>query len=382
MKLPVSARPSPPIGPRTLAWLAVPYGAVFFLISYFANAAHPSHQWQGWYGAWFDQRQYFLMAAAMHQGNLGPFQYPAAYPFLGFLGSFLLPYDPFLIPDLVLFGVFCYFSTRMLADLLDSAVLTLAASAFVIQASAAMFAVPWTTTVSAVCLAVLLFLCFDTTPLTARTGAIAGLCVGMMFAARVGDVIPGIAVFAVLIFTRRGNWFLAAAAGCAAAIAAIALAVNRAFSGLWLGNYYNALIHQTWCTSCIPGKLYGYLLNPYQAQGVTDPQSMPLVQILPLLLLAPLGLLFLLLDPKHRIKGIAFAAAFVAWTALYGPFWAVTGATLRNGSMHYAKMLFPALTACSFWALIVISRPTRTERRIALVYGVAVVAVVIGVAIV
>jgi hypothetical protein len=50
--------------------------------------------------------------------------------------------------------------------------------------------------------------------------------------------------------------------------------------------------------------------------------------------------------------------------------------------MHYAKMLFPALTACSFWALIVISRPTRTERRIALVYGVAVVAVVIGVAIV
>lgn len=375
-----------PIRGHFLAALASAYALIFFLISYLADPGRPGGAFiPGWYDRLYsyDQWQYYLMANAMHHGSLGPFQYPVLYPFLGYLGGFLYRRDPFVIPDLLLFGVAVYFSVRVFAVVLENSVLTLAAAAFLIHSTCAMFVKPWTTTVTAAALAVILFIYLERRVSTVW-GVICGLAAAATFGARIGDLALAGAVAALIVWElvrkRTGARFLAAAVVSGLAVMAAVLLVDYKFSGLWLGNYYQAAAGQQWCVACIPWKLYGYLIDPFRFQGAGDAISVPMIQVAPLLLLAPLGLFFLFRNPSRRRAAAAFSAMIAGWFVIYGPFSAVTGSSLRYGSVHYAKVLFPVAICCASWALVVAVRPAPAERKVALWYAAIVTAALLGIA--
>jgi len=50
-------------------------------------------------------------------------------------------------------------------------------------------------------------------------------------------------------------------------------------------------------------------------------------------------------------SGDSVLAIVAGWAPIYAPFVAVTGLTLRFGSAHYAKMLFPVLGGAAFFAI-------------------------------
>jgi hypothetical protein len=381
-----TAAKASPIRGHFLAALASAYASIFFLIRYLADPERPGGvSIPGWYDRLYsyDQWQYYLMANAIHDGSLGPFQYPVLYPFLGYAGGFFYRKDPFVIPDLFLFAIAVYFSVRVFAVVLDNSGLTLAAAGLLIHSTCALFVKPWTTTVTAAALAVILFVYLERRAST-FWGVICGFAVAATFGARIGDVVLAGAVAALIVWElvqkRTGARFLAAAAVTALAVVGAVLLVNHKFSGLWLGNYYQSAAGQQWCVACIPWKLYGYLIDPLRFQGAGDVLAVPMIQVAPLLLLAPLGLFFLFRNPSRRRAAAGFSTMFAGWFVIYGPFSAVTGSSLRYGSAHYAKVLFPVVICCACWALVVAVHPAPAERKSSLWYAAVVTAALLGIA--
>src|SRR5579863_10659939 len=73
------------------------YLSIVFLIVYLTDVGRPGRSvGSSWYQSWADQHAYYEMVSSIPRGNLGSFQFPPGYPFLGYVGSFLSPWDPFL----------------------------------------------------------------------------------------------------------------------------------------------------------------------------------------------------------------------------------------------------------------------------------------------
>jgi hypothetical protein len=327
------------------------YALSVFLVAYFSDVNRPGVGFpNGWYQYNFDQSKYFDMVKSIPKGNLGEFRYPPVYPFLGFLGGLFYSSDPFFLVDCLLFVVFAGYTYSLLSGFLDSP-LSVVGALVVAHSSVALFVMPWTSTVSAPCLCFILYRILRP-PYTLRGGLAVGLAVGLMFGARIGDgLIGGLVVAAVAI-----DWWLSRAetkrfmAGIllgGAVLVAMVVAVNLKFTHLLLGDYTKGILSQDFYFYAIPFKLYGYALSAMQFHGEWQLGSKTLFQVLPLWIVFPLGLTYLIVDRRSRRMGIAFLAALVGWLVIYAPFVATTGLSLKYGSLHYSKLLFPILVGCA-----------------------------------
>lgn len=348
---------APAFSPR---WVAAPvlaaYSALLFVFVYLGDPMRPS--WRhplGWYGGWHDQAEYYNMAASIAHGTLGRFQYPPGYPVLGWLTWWLFPPDPFFALDLILFAVFVHCGWRVFGAFLSSASMRLLAAIVLATFAVPLFEVPWTTSASAAALSFVLYVvvCRAT---TFSWGLAAGAAVGILFAARVVDVaIGGCLIGAAALESwwrqrRPPSAFLSGAALTCAVLVGLALTVNERLSGSWMGSYFHVALRQGSSPFfSLPFKLYGYVVDPFLFQGEALPYARSVVATLPICVLAPGGLV--LLWRSQRRVAICFLAVVAGWLPIYAPFVAVSGLTLRFGSAHYAKVLFPVLAGAAFFAI-------------------------------
>jgi len=334
--------------------------ALSFWLRYISDPMRPGAIFSlGWYEQWFDQTQYYDILVHIPQGTLGGFQYPFLYPFLGVLGQLVgsaartYARDPFFFVDACLFLVYIGFAHRIFERFVSPA-LAICATVVLTQVSVGDFVTPWTTTVSATALMLLLDI-FTRGAYTARNGVVAGLAAASMFGARIGDVVPAAVVGLYFFFDSRGSRgdrsrFLISAVAAAALVAGIIAFVNFRFSGHLLGNYFNSIVGQGFTLVGIPLKLYGYFLDPFIFYRESHPLSTPVVTETLFVLVAPLGLFLLLRDLRYRAIGITFCLAAAGWLMLYGPYVPVTGPTLKNHSLHYFKLMLPVVIGAGFFA--------------------------------
>ena len=179
---------------------------------------------------------------------------------------------------------------------------------------------------------------------------------GVMFASRMVDVAAGgclVAAAAAESWWREKRLPTAFPSGAAltcAVLMGMVFIVNERLSGSWLGTYFHSALGQgSSPLFSLPFKLYGYLIDPLLFQGETLPYAHSVVAALPICVLAPGGLV--LLWRTQRRMAILFLAIVAGWLPIYAPFVAVSGLTLRFGSAHYAKMLFPVLAGAAFFAI-------------------------------
>ena len=333
------------------------YAAIVFLVGYLNDAMRPGAAApNGWYGAWFDQGQYFKMFEFISQGALGreSWLYPLGYPVLAHLTSWPYPNDPFVLLNLTLFCLFVWLSWLLFRTFCEAG-LALAAAIFLASSSAQFFVTPWKTSVTAACAAALLYVCVCRPP-SWLWGTVAGLLAGLMFASRIADVIIGVAIIAVsvadlAIRERRIPWKFVGSTACSLGIMAVTfLVATHHFSGRYLGLYFEMNRSQgassIWA---IPFKLYGYFIDSWTFHHSGAPA---LVRVVPAILLCPAGLI--LMWRTNQRACLLMLALATAWTVTYTPFVAVTAFTLTFGSYHYAKVLFPlimgsACFVCGAW---------------------------------
>lgn len=122
------------------------------------------------------------------QGESGNLSFPPVYPAMGYLGSLLWPYDPFLPVHFLLSIAFIWLSWRNFCATLPESV-SLVATALLIHISSALFVDPWTSSVSAAGIALLLYL--NLYGKYARLwGLVSGVVVALIFGSRTQDVVP------------------------------------------------------------------------------------------------------------------------------------------------------------------------------------------------
>jgi hypothetical protein len=341
-------------------------GLIAFLLNYISDGMRPGANYPlGWYGEWYDQGQYYDMVAHIPKGSLGNFQYPPVYPFLGFFGQLIghslrvFNRDPFFFVNLGFFLVFIYFAHRIFERFLQP-VLALAASVVLIQASVDLFVTPWTSTVSAACMVLLLDI-FSSGRYTLGTGVLAGFAAALMFGARLVDIIPAAAVGLYIFFDNKASLpsrtrFAISAITVGASLAAVIIFINLKYSGHVFGNYFVSNMQQGFSLLGIPTKLYGYLIDPLVFHAESHPLSRPIVSRALFLLLAPLGLLLLMRDAEPRKIGIGptFLLGLTGWAVVYVPFRAITALTLKYGSQHYTKPILPLIIGAGFYAIAAI----------------------------
>jgi len=373
-------------GLRLRTFVVCGLGFVSFLLTYASDWMRPGASYPlGWYNLWFDQSQYYDMATHISEGSLGAFQYPPVYPFLGFLGQFIGNFfhtyrkDPFFFVDLALFLLYLGCAYRVFERFLKP-VSALAAGLVLIQASVDLFVTPWTSTVSAPCI-ILLISIFTSGRYTTYSGALAGLAGGLTFGARIGDALLVILIGTYIFFDRSANGkerlkFAMSAVIGGALVSIVVIWVNWKFTGQVLGNYFDSIAGQNPTLIGIPTKLYGYFINPFLYHRVANPLGRPILARAIFLLLAPLGLALMIRRSERRAVGSILLLALLGWALLYGPFPAVTGLALIYGAQHYAKPILPAIIGAGFYAVEAIgqigTRPGETKGMVKLlsIYGV------------
>ena len=340
-----------------------------FFFNYFSDGMRPGADYRlGWYGSWFDQSKYYDMIMSLPKGTLGEFRYPPVYPLLGVFGQMFYHSDPFFLVDLILFITYIYFAHRVFARFLSPTSAIIAACVLT-QISVDMFVTPWTSTVAAAGMVVLLD-CFTARRYTLGAGLLAGIAAGFVFGSRIGDALPaGIIMISVFLDRRTPPQeryrFLAGVLLAAGVVVAVVVGINLKYDGRVFGSYFSAIMSQGFNFIALPVKLYGYFIDPYIYHGESHYMSRAVLFRLPFLLLAPLGLILMVrAEPKSNAKAAAtpFLLGIVGWFVLYAPFIAVTALTLRQGSQHYTKPLLPLLVGASFYALAAIPEPPMTRR--------------------
>lgn len=347
---------------RTLVLLSI-YLTVLFAGSYLTDVARPGRNiGSSWYTSWADQHAYYEMVDSIPKGHLGSFQFPPGYPFLGYLGSFLSPADPFLLVDYLLFTGFIVLSWKAFTSFLTE-VSAFAGALVLAHISVRLFEIPWTSSVAATA-AALLLLMFTQRLSTPPWAVAAGIAIGLTFSARIGDILVIAPVILLIGWSLAGKprelakvvlW----ASLPAAIICGVTILVDYRLSHTLLGPYMQRVQSQGFSVRALPRNLYGYVIDSWTLDRYVDVDK-TIWRVVPLLPLAPIGIGLLLLRSGKRALGLALLTPILAWIAAYGAFYAVNGQTLRYGSAHYCKILFPSLIASAFYVVDRVSGTSAT----------------------
>jgi SAM-dependent methyltransferase len=343
---------------RALALIMI-YTSVIYLGIYLTHIGRPGRAiGSSWYQSWSDQHAYYDMATSIPKGSLGSFLFPPGYPFLGYLGSFLSPWDPFFITNYILFLLFITLSWRVFTEFLNK-ISSVIAALILVHTSVQMFVEPWTTSVTAAALALLSFI-YVQKLYSIRWGVAAGLATALTFSARIGDVLILTPLLLLYFFdlARKPKAlarFAVSAFVPACAIAGLTLFVNYRLSHSLLGPYVQRIRYTDgFNPAVIPGNLYGYFLDSWTYHGSMHTE-LTVWRVVPLLLLVPIGLGMLLANRATRRVGMMLALTIVAWLCEYAAYNGLNGVSLQHGSLHYCKALFPVLLASAFYAVQKIS---------------------------
>jgi len=148
---------------RVPIWLVLGLGTLVYCYFYLNHPALPGNNLEyprGWWG-WFDQGEYLKAAAAIGVGDFSPAKhaYPPLYPAIGSVFLSVLPVHPFFFFNLLGLLAFSYvfvaFATRYVSQF--EAFVLLAISLYFNEIIILNFAIPWTTTGTALIYAVTIY---------------------------------------------------------------------------------------------------------------------------------------------------------------------------------------------------------------------------------
>lgn len=325
------------------------FSIVLFCYMYWVDISRPSVIYQlGYYQTWYDQSQYYDIAIAIAHGNLGHFAYPIGYPFFGFLGSIIYSGDPFLLIDFVGFVIFTWLSYKICTKFFNNTT-SMISGILVGMVAVQSFVTPWSTTISAVCLIYILYITVHE-KYGQTENILAGLCIGLAFAARIGDVIPvlfayGFYIGYPILTERKISISRIIGIPVASVIIALTVFINFIFSGKILGNYaITATNAKFFDVISMPYNVFGFFLNSFSFGGETNVLSTPFLKFFFLFVFVPLGLFLLLKTDLKRKQGLLFLTVLSGWCLVYLAHVGISPTALKFAvGYHYVKMIFPIL---------------------------------------
>jgi hypothetical protein len=365
------------------------------LYSWYVNPNRPSLRigaTMGWYGASADHINYVREARALADGVLpgiywdydrnaprrdrppdievSDYAYGLGYPVLGV--SFMnlgLRRDPFVIPDMVAFGLIICLALQLARRLMSERAALVFAGALALASPVLAFTVvPWNTTVTVV--AVLAALVVATSDRRDwKIGALVGLALSLCYAARFSDVVwPVLIVAAGAAATWRRNIkgsaaMVAVAAGMFVATCLVVGWTQHVVFGDFFTNPYHYHLHAGNRGDSLAEFRLGQVPSAFTEVFVTaktgglrvpEPHT-SVLRMFAWLVAAPFGLV-MLIRRRHPHLGpllVATAASLVA-SVFYLSYWSGTGADLVHDNLRFFVPWFPlwGLLAAVAWTAL------------------------------
>jgi hypothetical protein len=347
------------------------YAAIQFLYGWWTNSFNPIWRTgidKGWFG-WPDQSNYLQIARDLAQGHVTrPLYYGPGYPVLAipFLG--VLPQDPFLVPNLLLYILSMVLYYRIARKFLSTEVSVLA---IVLLGQGVQFldffVEPWGNVVAVAAVAILLYSVVYPARRAYLAAALVGVCVAWTFAARYGDALALVPLALYAVLALRPTWrdrFRLSLTALAAALPIL----------IWVG-----FIHQTAFgapfatpyqlhldpTTGLSGQdfagrsiryvgyhLFSLLVNPHVfdtrviydniVHGMGDHALLADSFVI---VLAGVGLAFWRRREPRLVY--AYALSFGMGLLLYGTYWATAGSDLKYHALRFLAPWQPMLVVSS-----------------------------------
>src|ERR1039458_3506016 len=297
----------------------------FYLISYWNDPNLPGKSTLGWWG-WFDQGQYYRSVVALEQNNYEPSEhhYPVGYALIGTLFYRVMPEHPFLIPNLVFYGLICFAFLqvcRVLVSFEWALILCFFGVVWPTTVQANLI-YPWTNTPVNAALVVMAYLALARIP-DRLNGIWTGICAGLIFMVRPGDLVYSWPLMAVLWLGgrgwqeawRRARWFLAGTLPLVGLASYFSIAIH---GHLVSEGYRRATGYIGFGFASLGVKLYTFFVDAFPIFG----EKRTLVVVFPVVLFILPGVVTFVKELKWR--GIAVVAAqlgAVAYFLAYNDYW-------------------------------------------------------------
>jgi hypothetical protein len=381
------ARAARPLQTAWLALLSVVLAARYVWV-YLHHPLGPDNDLPatGWFG-WADQSAYLAAARAWATGNLDPYQhlYPSGYALLAAPFVWLMPADPFVIPNLLCWvgslWLFAALGARLAGGIPGARAISGTVFFLVTVAELRAFyswEVPWTSTPAAtLTFASLLLAIRSVDEERPRLAWAAALLAGLIVLFRPTDalvIVPAVGVWVLAGMQPWRGWrpaaVLALGAGCAVAVGPALLVATHVATHGWSLGYYFAMSRRVgfeW--RLLPLRWVTLLLSPRPLY----PQGEGYAEVYWFVLPGLAGIVAMVLgDTGRRFRHAVVGGAAIAFLCLYLCYrdLHVLGLFLFQ-NQHYLKWTLPlfGLYALALPYLLVLRR-----RVTACVVAVAVVA--------
>src|SRR3989344_1207278 len=321
------------------------WGLLVFIYSYSTNIYRPGAESNlGWYQTWADQKRYYTQtqAFASFKINSDTFQFPILYPLLGALLLPILPQDPFLVVNVILFlgtlslTYFVISKSFSKEKGLYGIIVLISINRFVYD-----FVTPWTTSLTTP-LFLGLFSITQFYRYTLKKLIIATALIGLVGLTRPLDVLFCLPLLISFIFKGRHKTVknILTDFSLIACILLGFIAIFTLFNLLVAGNVQGPYIERI-TTRFKPDiaplvlieKTFGYFLNPYIFHRQIEYFSTPVVVAIPIALLLLLNV--------TRVSTGTIMISFLIWYLVYIPYDVLSAYTLKNLSLHYLKPWYP-----------------------------------------
>jgi hypothetical protein len=359
--------------------------AVFFLYIYLTFGFRPSPfiaANKGWFG-FCDQSLYLKMAKDLSHFSLtgGDYIYGLGYPILGALFFRFMPWDPFLIPNLVSFTFITAVTYIIAARFMKKEHAFIAAMLFLFATGVVeLYVIPWNSTVSGVALAAVLYFSVSSKRITWPKATLVGVLAGWVFAARYLDVLFILPIAAFILWNARHEhdvWksVLGMFIGLSVVVGLVLLSHYIYFGSALTTPYaFHPIVGESFSNQDIryfsPTKTFKSLFQVFVFfhYGPNRPWMFPplLVQSF-IFVFSPLGFFYLVKKNHNRSLLIVLGVTLVAALLIYGSARPVEPENLQFFCLHYFKMWFPILTIFStaglfgLWEVISRSRSVTKE---------------------
>jgi hypothetical protein len=349
-----------PLNGRQWLYLAafICLAVTFYFVSYWTDPNLPGRSMQyplGWWG-WFDQGQYYRSVVALEQHNYTPTEhlYPLGYPLIGTLFFSLMPQHPFFIPDLCC----CILICLAFIDICRRLVL------FRVALILCFFGVMWSTSVQGNLVrpwtniptnaALMTLACLALAQQRDRRRSIVtGICAGLIFAVRPGDVLYAWPAMAALWLgchswreaLQRARWFAAGAAP----LAGIMLYYSFTIHGQLVSKAYaEATAHIGFGFASWNLKLYTFCVDGFSLFG----ESRTLITVFPLLFLTLPGLAVFIKTLRWRGLAVALTqVGAVIYFLAFNDYWVVQA--FQYHGIRYWLWLIPFIGLYAYLTLTV-----------------------------
>lgn len=325
--------------------LLLSWGLLVFTYSYFNNIYRPGAESNiGWYQTWSDQRRYYAQTKAFTSFKINPdtFQFPILYPLLGALLLPILPQDPFLVVNVILFLITLFLTYLIISKSfgkekgLYGMIMLISINRFVYD-----FVTPWTTSLTAP-LFLGLFFITQFSSYSLKKSAIATVLIGLVGLTRPPDVLFCLPLLISFILKSRHKTVknILIDFSLVAIVLLGFILIFTLFNFMVAGNVQGPYLERL-TTRFKPDisplvlieKTFGYFFNPYIFHRQIEYFSSPVIVSIPIALLLLLNI--------SRISTISIIVSFLIWYLIYIPYDVLSAYTLKNLSLHYLKPWYP-----------------------------------------